>query len=113
MRHVKTWRGFIDNLTVMGTDRFTEHERVAMAEALSFAVPHGPTGVPCLDGCGSHDSDATAILTSLEVLERALSVQTMSAVDRADLRLALGDSERKRGQQLFPNVWKLIGRLLA
>jgi len=111
VRHPKTWRAFVEHLTVLRSDRFTETERTALVEALTFAAPQGPRGVECKDGCRTH-VDPMMVSQTLEILERALASSTATPQERATLRLALADKSHNTGRRLFfPHVWKLIDRL--
>jgi len=113
-RHINTWRAFVDHLSVMGANRFTEVERQAMAEALSFAVPQGPVGIECADGCANHDdSNSIAIVSTVEILERALGADRMSPRERAEFRMAVNERSHDHARVMFPHVWKLVRKLAA
>jgi hypothetical protein len=96
-RHVKTWFVWLEKLTVMGKEKFTDAERFAMAEALSYASPEGPNGVVCEDGCEKHPDGQAKRVTLLlaELLEQGLTIKD-GDYDKAlhDLRRSMTEDER-------------------
>lgn len=113
-RHQITWRTFIEQVSVMRSDKFTDTERAAMVEAVSIAAPEGPRGMKCEDGCSEHsESCASAVCFMMELFERACSADHLSPKDRAELRTMLSQrGDLAKVKHMFPHVWRTLEELI-
>jgi len=56
--HRQTWLRWINELSPMSSkiSNYPLEDRRAMAEALAFAAPDGPSGMRCEDGCCENEA---------------------------------------------------------
>ena len=139
-RHVKTWYRWLEKLTVMGKEKFTDAERFAMAEAMSYAAPEGPHGVVCEDGCEKHPDGQAKRVTMLlaELLEQGLSIKDtdydktmhdlkrsmtedermirprLTIRDLAEIRTMVSQksSDVAYARKMYPRTWAIIEKLI-
>lgn len=137
--HVRTWYRWLEHLTIIGlSERFTEQDRMAMAEALGMAAPEGPEGIPCLDGCAQHPHDHAKRAATLlaELIDRGVEIENIErTLDQ--LRDAISEDVRRitrpgdfrpladtgvivsirgsdvvRARRAYPRTWEVIERIL-
>jgi len=80
--HRDTWRLWLDIITKLDGETAE-----AVAEALSFAAPDGPLGVPCVDECHCHDGVPSSLAAQLYVELTEREIYKLSDGDRAVRKL--------------------------